>query len=154
MVVEIALRAGLYYNCNKNTSVVFMTDETEVTTMKKSSYFALVMGTVSGVMFALGMCMALVEEWAMLKGGVILGGAGLLLRLVTLLIWRRMTHKEPVRVSGKTVAKILLGVLPALVLGIGLRQCLVMENYILGTAIGLVGILMLLGFIPLVKGLK
>ena len=60
MVVEIALRAGLYYNCNKNTSVVFMTNETEVTTMKKSSYFALVMGTVSGVMFALGMCMALV----------------------------------------------------------------------------------------------
>ena len=154
MVVEIALRAGLYYNCNKNTSVVFMTNETEVTTMKKSSYFALVMGMVSGVMFALGMCMALVEEWAMLKGGVILGGAGLLLGLVTLLIWRRMTHKEPVRVSGKLVAQILLGVLAALVLGIGLSLCLVMENYILGTAIGLVGILMLLGFIPLVKGLK
>lgn len=76
--------------------------------MKKSNYFALVMGTVSGVMFALGMCMALVEEWAMLKGGVILGGAGLLLGLVTLLIWRRMTHKEPVRVSGKLVAQILL----------------------------------------------
>ena len=44
--------------------------------MKKSSYFALVMGTVSGVMFALGMCMALVEEWAMLKEGAILGGIG------------------------------------------------------------------------------
>ena len=86
--------------------------------MKKSSYFALVMGTVSGVMFALGMCMALVEEWAMLKGGVILGGAGLLLGLATLLIWRRMTHKEPVRVSGKLVAQILLGVLASLVLGI------------------------------------
>ena len=86
MMVEIKLRVGLYYNCNKNTSVVFMMNETEVTTMKKSSYFALVMGTVSGVMFALGMCMALVEEWAMLKGGVILGGAGLLLGLVTLLI--------------------------------------------------------------------
>ncbi len=122
--------------------------------MKKSSYFALVMGTVSGVMFALGMCMALVEEWAMLKGGVILGGAGLLLGMATLLIWRRMTHKEPVRVSGKTVAKILLGVLAALVLGIGLSLCLEMENYILGTAMGLVGSLMLLGFIPLVKGLK
>lgn len=29
--------------------------------MKKSSYFALVMGTVSGVMFALGMCIPLVK---------------------------------------------------------------------------------------------
>ena len=154
MMVEKLMRQGLYYNCNKNTTVVCMTNETEETRMKKSSYFALVMGTVSGVMFALGMCMALVEEWAMLKEGAILGGIGLLLGLVTLLIWRRMTHKEPVRVSGKTVAKILLGVLAALVLGIGLSLCLVLENYILGTAVGLVGILLLLGFIPLVKGLK
>lgn len=153
-MVEKTMRQGLYYNCIKNTTVVFMTNETEETMMKKSSYFALVMGTVSGVMFALGMCMALVEEWAMLKEGAILGGIGLLLGLVTLLIWRRMTHKEPVRVSGKTVAKILLGVLAALVLGIGLSLCLVLENYILGTAVGLVGILLLLGFIPLVKGLK
>ena len=52
------------------------------------------------------------------------------------------------------MAQILLGVLASLVLGIGLSLCLVMENYILGTAIGLVGILLLLGFIPLVKGLK
>ena len=122
--------------------------------MKKSSYFALVMGTVSGVMFALGMCMALVEEWAMLKEGAILGGIGLVLGLVTLLIWRRMTHKEPVRISGKTVAKILLGVMAALVLGIGMSLCLVLENYILGMVVGLVGILLLLGLIPLVKGLK
>jgi len=131
-----------------------MANETEGTTMKKSSYFALVMGTVSGVMFALGMCMALVEEWAMLKEGAILGGIGLVLGLVTLLIWRRMTHKEPVRVAGKMVAKILLGVMAALVLGIGMSLCLVLENYILGTVVGLVGILLLLGLIPLVKGLK
>ena len=38
--------------------------------------------------------------------------------------------------------------------GIGLSLCLVLENYILGTVIGLVGIVLLLGFIPLVKGLK
>ena len=122
--------------------------------MKKSSYFALVMGTVSGVMFALGMCMALVEEWAMLKQGAILGGAGLVLGLVTLLVWRKMEHKAPIRVSGKVVVRVLLGVAAALTLGIGLSLCLVLESYMLGTVIGLVGIVLLLGFIPLVKGLK
>ena len=122
--------------------------------MKKSSYVALVMGTVSGVMFSLGMCMALVEKWAMLKQGVIVGGAGLLLALVTLLIWRKMEHKAPIRVSGKVVVRVLLGVAAALTLGIGLSLCLVLENYILGTVIGLVGIVLLLGFIPLVKGFK
>jgi len=122
--------------------------------MKKSSYVALVMGTVSGVLFFLGMCMALVEEWAMLKQGAILGGAGLVLGLVTLLVWRKMEHKAPIRVSGKVVVRVLLGVAAALTLGIGLSLCLVLESYMLGTVIGLVGIVLLLGFIPLVKGLK
>ena len=122
--------------------------------MKKSSYFALVMGTVSGVLFSLGMCMALVEEWAMLRQGVIVGGIGLILALVTLLIWRRMEHKEPIKVSGKVVVRVVYAVVAALLLGVGLSLCLVMEKYILGTVIGLVGIVMLLGLIPMVKGLK
>ena len=122
--------------------------------MKKSSYVALVLGTVSGVMFSLGMCMALVEEWAMLRQGAIIGGAGLLLGLITLLVWRRMEHKAPIRVSGKAVAKVVYAVVAALVLGIGMSLCLVLEKYLLGTVIGLVGVVMLLGLIPMVKGLK
>lgn len=122
--------------------------------MKKSSYVALVMGTVSGVLFSLGMCMALVEEWAMLKQGALLGGAGLVLALITLLVWRKMEHKAPIRVSGKTVAKIVYAVIAALVLGIGLSLCLVKADYILGVAVGLAGIVMLLGLIPMIKGLK
>ncbi len=122
--------------------------------MKKSSFAALVMGTVSGVLFSLGMCMALVAEWAMLKEGVILGAAGLILALVTLFVWRKMEHKAPIKVSGKAVARVVYAVVAALVLGVGLCLCLVRANYVLGTVIGLVGIVMLLGLIPMVKGLK
>ena len=122
--------------------------------MKKSSFVALVLGTVSGVLFSLGMCMALVEEWAMLKEGVIMGTAGLLLGLITLLIWRKMEHKAPIKVSGKVVAKVVYAGIAALVRGIGLCLCLVLEKYLLGTVIGLVGFVMLLGLIPMVKGLK
>ena len=122
--------------------------------MKKSSYVALVMGTVSGVLFSLGMCMALVAEWAMLKQGVIVGGAGLILALVTVLIWRKMEHKAPIRVSGKVAARIAYTVIAALVLGAGLCLCLVKVDYILGVAVGLAGIVMLLELIPMIKGLK
>ena len=122
--------------------------------MKKSSYVALVMGTVSGVLFSLGMCMALVKEWSMLREGVIMGVAGLLLGLITLMIWRKMEHKAPMKVSGKTVAKVLYAVAAALVLGVGLCLCLVKADFILGIVIGLVGIVMLLGLIPMIKGLK
>ena len=122
--------------------------------MKKSNFVALLMGTVSGVMFSLGMCMALVNEWGALKQGVILGVAGLVLCLITLLVWRKMEHKAPIRVSGKTVAKTIYAVIAALVLGVGMCLCLVNDSYVLGTAIGLVGIVMLLGLIPMMKGVE
>ncbi len=41
--------------------------------MKKSSITAMVLGTVSGLMFAIGMCMALIPEWGARKPGIIFG---------------------------------------------------------------------------------
>ena len=49
--------------------------------MKKSNFVALVLGTVSGVMFALGMCMALLPEWNAFKEGVVFGIVGIVLDL-------------------------------------------------------------------------
>ena len=62
--------------------------------MKKSSFVAMLMGTVSGVLFALGMCMALIPEWGAFQPGIVFGCVGLLLGLVTVMIWRKMEHKE------------------------------------------------------------
>ncbi len=69
--------------------------------MKKSSFVALVLGTVSGVLFALGMCMALIPEWNAFLPGVIFGALGLLLGLITLLVWRKMTNKAPIHFPAK-----------------------------------------------------
>ena len=51
--------------------------------MKKSSFAALLPGTVSGLLFALGMCMALIPDWNMLRPGAALGCAGAVLGLVS-----------------------------------------------------------------------
>lgn len=122
--------------------------------MKKSSFVALVLGTVSGVLFALGMCMALLPEWNSFKEGIVFGAVGLVLGLVTLIIWRKMEHKEPIRLSGKTVLCIVLGIVGAIVFGVGMCFCLVWKNFIIGTIIGLVGIVALLSLIPIIKGIK
>lgn len=45
--------------------------------MKKSNFAALILGTIGMVFFALGMCMALIEEWGMFQQGVIAGVIGL-----------------------------------------------------------------------------
>ncbi len=88
--------------------------------MKKSNFITLVLGTVSGVFFALGMCMALLTEWGARKQGIACGVIGLVLGLTTLLIWRKMEGKAPVKVSGKLARSIFLGVLGALILGVGM----------------------------------
>lgn len=122
--------------------------------MKKSSFVALLMGTVSGVLFALGMCMALLPEWNAFTEGVIFGVVGLLLGGVTFAVWCKMEKKTLPKFSGKTVAPIAFGVLGALVLGVGMCLCLVWEHIVVGTLVGLLGIVMLICLVPMVKGIK
>ena len=122
--------------------------------MKKSSFVAMILGTVSGVLFALGMCMALLPEWNSFKEGIIFGVVGLVLGLITLVVWRKMENKAPIKLNTKTVLLTIFGVAGALVLGIGMCFCLVWENIVIGTVIGLAGIIMLLSLIPIIKGIK
>lgn len=122
--------------------------------MKKSSFVALTLGTVSGVLFAVGMCMALISEWNAFSPGIILGCTGIILGLATFIIWRKMEHKAPVRFSGKAVLTVIIGIAGALALGIGMCFSMVWSQMLLGIVIGAVGILALLCMIPLAKGLK
>lgn len=122
--------------------------------MKKSSFTALVLGTVSGVLFALGMCMAMIPEWGAFQPGIIFGCVGLVLGLVALLVWRRMERKEPIRVSGKTVLTVFVGVVGALALGIGMCFTMVWGRLVTGIVVGIAGIVILLSLIPLTKGIR
>ncbi|MGN1195478.1 MAG: hypothetical protein ACI4SB_08330 [Acutalibacteraceae bacterium] len=122
--------------------------------MKKSSFIAMILCTVSCVMFALGMCMALIPEWNAFKPGIIFGVVGLILAVITLAVWRKMEHKAPIKFSGKTVMTIVVGTVGALALGVGMCFCMVWEKLVLGVIIGLLGIIVLLCLIPLVKGIK
>ena len=114
----------------------------------------MVLGTAGAVLFALGMCMALIPEWNAFRPGIIFGCVGLLLALVTLIVWRRMEHKEPIRISGKTVLTVMIGVVGALGLGIGMCFSMVWGKMVMGVVIGLIGIVVLLCLIPLTKGIK
>lgn len=122
--------------------------------MKKSSFVAMLLGTVSGVLFALGMCMAMIPEWNAFRPGVIFGCVGLVLGLISVIVWRKMEHKAPIQISGKAVITIIIGVIGALALGVGMCFSMVWDKMIFGIVIGLVGVVILLCLIPLVKGLK
>jgi hypothetical protein len=65
-----------------------------------------------------------------------------------------MEHKAPIKVSGKTILMIVVGILGALALGVGMCFCMVWGKMVLGVVIGLVGIVLLLCLVPLMKGIK
>lgn len=122
--------------------------------MKKSNFVAMILGTIGMVFFALGMCMALIPEWGMFQQGIVAGVVGMVVLLITLIVWRRMEGKEPIKVSGKTVGTIALAIFGALLFGVGMCLSMVFGKMVLGVIIGLVGIVALLMLIPLTKGLK
>ncbi len=122
--------------------------------MKKSSFTALVLGTVSGMMFALGMCMALLPEWNAFKQGIIFGAIGIVLGIITIAVWRKMENKAPIKISAGTLLSVFVGIVGALLLGIGMCFCMVWSKMVMGIIIGSVGIVLLLCLIPLVKGIK
>ena len=122
--------------------------------MKRSTFVAMILGTIGGILFALGMCMSLVLELSAGRSGIVMGVVGIAVLLFTVFVWRRMEHKEPVKLSGKTVGAVLIGIVGALLLGIGMCLTMVVGNMVVGIIVGVVGIIVLICLFPFMKGLK
>lgn len=122
--------------------------------MKKSTFAAMIMGTVGGILFALGMCMALVAEWNAFKPGVIMGAIGIVVLLAMVFVWRKLEKKEPIKLSGKVIGAVFIGIIGALLLGVGMCLTMVWSHMIAGILIGIAGIIVILCLIPFIKGLK
>ena len=122
--------------------------------MKKSTFVAMILGTIGGILFALGMCMVLITEWNAFRPGVIMGVIGVIVLLLMVVVWRKMEHKAPIQISGKTIGASLIGIVGALLLGVGMCLTMVWSHMVVGIVIGIVGIVVLLCLIPFIKGLK
>lgn len=122
--------------------------------MKKSNFVSMILGTVGGIFFALGMCMCLLPQWDAAAPGVAFGAVGAVILIAMLIIRRRMEGKEPIKLNAKTVGGIVIGIIGALLLGLGMCMTMIWNHLIFGIIVGLIGIIALLCLIPYVKGLK
>lgn len=123
--------------------------------MLKKDFVTMILGTIGGLMFALGMCMALLPEWNAFREGVIMGAVGIAVLVAMILIRRKMEGKTVVaKLGGRTIGAIILGIIGTLGLGAGLCMVLVWNELVMGILIGIVGIVVLLCMIPVLKGLK
>ena len=118
--------------------------------MEKKNFVTLVIGVVGGVLFSLGMCMGLLPEWNMFNEGVGLGVAGAVVLLFTLLRYRKLSGKKPMKWNSKVVGKVIFAIFAFLVFGLGMSMVMVFEGIMLyGILVGVVGIVLLLCLIPM-----
>lgn len=124
--------------------------------MTKKNFITLILSTVGGILFAVGMCMCLLPEWNAFSQGVVVAAIGAAVLIIMALVRRKMSGKPiVVKLSGKTVGTILLSVVGALVLGVGMCMTMVWEGLMIpGIIVGVAGIILLLCLIPLCKGIK
>lgn len=125
--------------------------------MEKKNFVTLVMSVVGGVLFAIDMCMCLLPEWGVFDQGVAVSVVGLVELAVMLMVRRRMEGKSLiVRIDARTIGTVVLGLVGALVLGLGMCMTMVWGAVLMvpGIAVGLLGIVLLLCLIPLCRGLR
>jgi len=122
--------------------------------MQKKHFYSLVLGVLGGLMLSIGLCMCLLPEWGMFKPGVVVTAVGAVVLLVLFIWLRKQSGKVPAKPDWKLIGKIAYGVLAALILGVGMCLIMVWGKMLLGILVGIVGILLLLGLIPMFMGLK
>jgi len=122
--------------------------------MKKSTFITMLLGTLGGLLFALGMCMTLIKEWNTFAPGLVFGILGIIILVITLFVWRKMEGKPKMAVDQRTMGAILIGVIGAMLLGLGMSLVMVWGHFIIGIVLGIIGILVLMCMLPVLKGFK
>lgn len=119
--------------------------------MIKKNIVTMILGTISGILFALGMCMAMLPAWHAMTPGIILGTLGLVGGAIMVLTRRKMAGKPLLVFNAKIVLTTVLGLIAILVFGTGMVLSLFGDMLIVGIVVGIVGIGLMLGLIPLLK---
>lgn len=122
--------------------------------MKKKNFITLVLGVIGGLLFSIGMCMCLLPEWNAFKPGTVLAAVGFIALLILFIVRWKMDGRQFVKPNWKTVGIVLYTVISTLAFGTGMCMIMVWNMMLWGILAGIVGILLLLGLIPMIKGLK
>ena len=114
--------------------------------MKKETLLEIILGTIGGLVFALGMCMCLIPEWNMFKTGVIVGVIGFIILLCIIPVYRK-NHPKKKRgpINWGIVLTWVVGIVGSLIMGFGMSKILVEEatqsDMIIGLITGIIGLI-------------
>ncbi len=129
--------------------------------MEKQTLIKIILGTVGGLIFSLGLCCCLIPEWNLFTFGVGMATSGGVL-LAILLIYHLATREWKPRTEPFNVGAIVawvIGIVAALLMGFGMSRIMTVENpsqtdMIIGMGCGIVGLLIDILIFPIYSYLK
>lgn len=113
--------------------------------MKKETLLQIILGTIGGLVFAIGMCMCLLPEWNLFTQGVIVSIIGFIILLGIIPIYRKNhPKKKHGPINWEIVFTWLIGIFGSLIMEFGMSKIMVGEassaDMIVGLITGVVGL--------------
>ncbi|MBQ6840599.1 MAG: hypothetical protein IJO63_00580 [Bacilli bacterium] len=115
--------------------------------MKKDTLLEIILGTIGGLVFAIGMCMCLLPEWNLFTAGVVTAIIGFIILLCIIPVYRKShpRQKSDKKIDWSLVFTWVIGVVGSLIMGFGMSKILVGEastsDMIVGIITGVVGLI-------------
>lgn len=127
--------------------------------MKKETLLEIILGTIGGLIFALGMTMCLLPEWNLFTQGVIVSIVGFIVLLCIIPVYRK---EHPKKASGPINWGIVLtwvvGVVGSLIMGFGMSKVMVGEasanDMVVRIITGIVGLIICVLNYPIYSYIK
>ena len=127
--------------------------------MKKETLMEIILGTIGGLIFAIGMCMCLIPEWDLFKVGVVVSIVGLIILLCIIPIYK---NEHPSTTSKKInlsfVLAFVIGIIGALIMGFGMSKVMVdnanRSDMLIGIITGVIGLIVCVLDYPIYSYLK
>lgn len=107
--------------------------------MKKETLLEIILGTIGGIVFAIGMCMCLIPKWNMFRIGIIVAIIGFIILLCIIPVYKSSHPKKAHKpINGEIVLTWIVGLVGALIMGFGMSKIMVGEVNILDMIIGII----------------
>lgn len=127
--------------------------------MKKDTLLEIILGTIGGLIFAVGMCMCLIPEWDLFNVGVVVSILGFIVLLCIIPVYRN-SHPKKVhdKINWGIVFTWIIGVVGALIMGFGMSRVMVDNpegtDMLIGIVVGVIGLLICVLNYPVYSYLK
>jgi len=114
--------------------------------MKKETLLEIILGTIGGLVFAIGMCMCLLPEWNLFTQGVVVSIIGFIILLCIIPVYRKEHPRKPHGpINWGLVLTFAVGIVGSLIMGFGMSKVMVGEasttDMLVGIITGVVGLI-------------